>query len=379
MKPTPRACATGSFPVSGELRCVPVRFGQSMDWLTESVMVAVVVAGGATAGVVTYLAASLLARFARRHSAWEAWTRPIWKRCAGGLRVALPLIGVYSSLPYALEDASLQRAQIIVSVALISVSAYLLVRVVYAIEDVITARLDLEHEDNLDARRLQTQLRLMRAVLASFIVFTAVIVILLFVPGFRQIGSGLLASAGIAGLVIGFAAQRALGNLLAGFQIAVTQPIRLDDVVVVEGEWGRIEEISLTYVVVRIWDERRLILPISYFLEKPFTNWTRETAQILGTVYLYTDYRAPIDELRAELDRILEKSDHWDGRVKGLVVTDSKEHALELRALVSAKDGGSAWDLRCEVREKLVRFLADNYPETLPRIRAELDGQDKAA
>ncbi|MDH3506830.1 MAG: mechanosensitive ion channel family protein, partial [Gammaproteobacteria bacterium] len=314
-----------------------------------------------------------------RHSAWGATMRPVWKRCAGGLRLVLPLIGVYLSLPFALEDTNLLRAQNILTVALIGLSAYLLIRALYGIEDLITARLDLGHEDNLDARRLQTQLRVMRAVLASFIAFTTVIVILLFIPGFRQIGAGLLASAGIAGLVIGFAAQRALGNLLAGFQIAFTQPIRLDDVVVVEGEWGRIEEISLTYVVVRIWDERRLILPISYFLEKPFTNWTRETSAILGTVFLYTDYRAPIDELRAELDRILEKSEHWDGRVKGLVVTDSKEHTLELRALVSAKDGGSAWDLRCEVREKLVRFLAQNYPETLPRIRAQLDGEHKAA
>ncbi|MDH3418995.1 MAG: mechanosensitive ion channel family protein [Gammaproteobacteria bacterium] len=349
-----------------------------MDWLTESLVTVVVVAGGAAAGIVTYLAASLIARLAR-HSAWGATMRPVWKRCAGGLRLVLPLIGVYLSLPFALEDTNLLRAQNILTVALIGLSAYLLIRALYGIEDLITARLDLGHEDNLDARRLQTQLRVMRAVLASFIAFTTVIVILLFIPGFRQIGAGLLASAGIAGLVIGFAAQRALGNLLAGFQIAFTQPIRLDDVVVVEGEWGRIEEISLTYVVVRIWDERRLILPISYFLEKPFTNWTRETSAILGTVFLYTDYRAPIDELRAELDRILEKSEHWDGRVKGLVVTDSKEHTLELRALVSAKDGGSAWDLRCEVREKLVRFLAQNYPETLPRIRAQLDGEHKAA
>ncbi len=349
-----------------------------MDWITESLRIAAVVAGGAAAGIVAYLAASLFARAARR-SAWGTLTRPIWKRCAGGLRVALPLLGAYLSLPFALEGTGLARTQLVLAVALIGLSAYVLVRALYGIEDLVTARLDLTHEDNLDARRVQTQLRVLRAVLASFIVFTAVIVILLFVPGFRQIGSGLLASAGIAGLVIGFAAQRALGNLLAGFQIAVTQPIRLDDVVVVEGEWGRIEEITLTYVVVRIWDDRRLILPISYFLEKPFTNWTRENSELLGTVYLYTDYRVPIDALRAELDRIVESSEHWDGRVKGLVVTDSKEHTLELRALVSAKDGGSAWDLRCEVREKLVRFLAENYPETLPCVRAELDGAHEAA
>jgi small-conductance mechanosensitive channel len=272
----------------------------------------------------------------------------------------------------ALEGDLLDHTRTGVRILLIVSFAYLLIRVIYGAEDFLNARLGLDKPDNLEARTRQTQLRVLRNVLVSSIAFAAIIFLLLYLPGFKQLGTTLLASAGIAGLVIGFAAQRALANLLAGFQIAVTQPIRLDDVVVVEDEWGRIEEITLTYVVVRIWDDRRLILPISYFLEKPFRNWTRQSADILGTIYLYTDYTAPIDELRQELDRILAKSEHWDGRVSGLVVTDCKEQTLELRALISARDGGNAWDLRCEVREGLVRFLQENHPDTLPRVRAEI-------
>jgi small-conductance mechanosensitive channel len=175
--------------------------------------------------------------------------------------------------------------------------------------------------------------------------------------------------------VIGFAAQKTLGNLLAGIQIAITQPIRIDDVVVVEGEWGRIEEITLTYVVVRIWDLRRLVLPIGYFLEKPFQNWTRVSADVLGTVYLVVDYTVPVDEIRAQLERIVRESNLWDRKVCGVQVTDASERGIEVRALVSAADSSKAWDLRCEVREKLIAFLQQNYPGSLPRVRAEIQGE----
>jgi small-conductance mechanosensitive channel len=174
--------------------------------------------------------------------------------------------------------------------------------------------------------------------------------------------------------VLGFAAQRTLGNLIAGFQIAITQPIRLDDVVVVENEWGRIEEITLTYVVVQIWDDRRLVLPISYFLEKPFTNWTRRTAEILGTVFLHVDYSVPIDALRGELDDLVRDHEDWDGRVAEIVAFESRPTTLEIRALVSARDSPAAWRLRCDVREGLVTFLQRNYPTALPRFRAEVSG-----
>jgi small-conductance mechanosensitive channel len=159
---------------------------------------------------------------------------------------------------------------------------------------------------------------------------------------------------------------------LAGIQIAITQPIRLDDVVIVEGEWGRIEEITLTYVVLRIWDQRRLVLPITYFLDKPFQNWTRVSAELLGTIFLYVDYTVPVEALRQELQRIVESDERWDRRVVGLVVTNVSERTVELRALISAADSGRAWDLRCHVREKLVEFVRDNYPQALPRLRAEL-------
>jgi small-conductance mechanosensitive channel len=324
------------------------------------------------AGLVIYYVLILMYRVLGRRRG-SSVVKNIFGRTSGGLRIFLPLLGLFVALKILAPDAVwAERLSLAVSVLLIISGAYILIRFVYGFEDFIETRLGLNESDNLEARRTFTQIRLLRRVLIAFISFTAIVVILLFLPGAREIGAGLLASAGIAGLVIGIAAQKALGNLLAGFQIAMTQPIRIDDVVVVEGEWGRVEEITLTYVVIRIWDERRLILPISYLLEKPFTNWTRESAEILGTVFLYTDYTVPVDALRAELDRIVEASTHWDGRVKGLVVTDSKPNSLELRALVSAKDGGAAWDLRCEVREGLIGFLQREYPDALPKIRAEL-------
>ena len=185
-------------------------------------------------------------------------------------------------------------------------------------------------------------------------------------------GVSLFASAGVAGIILGFAAQKLIGNVLAGFQIAISQPIRIDDLVIVEKEWGWIEEINLTYVVVRIWDKRRLILPTTYFIDKPFQNWTRVSADILGTVFIYTDYTVPVDKLREELSRILKTDKNWDGKVNVLQVTDSTEQTMEIRALMSALDSPSAWDLRVNVREKLISYLQKNYPESLPKSRIEM-------
>jgi small-conductance mechanosensitive channel len=188
----------------------------------------------------------------------------------------------------------------------------------------------------------------------------------------RQLGTGLLASAGVAGIVLGFAAQRSLSTILAGIQIALTQPIRVDDVVIVENEWGRIEEITLTYVVVRIWDKRRLVLPIVYFIERPFQNWTRVSADLLGTVNLHLDYSVPVDEIRAECKRILDGTPLWDGEAWCVQVTETTEHCMVVRPLFSARNASDQWDLRCEVREKLVAFVQRNYPQALPRVRAEV-------
>jgi small-conductance mechanosensitive channel len=185
----------------------------------------------------------------------------------------------------------------------------------------------------------------------------------------REIGVSIFASAGVAGIILGLSAQKMIGSILAGIQIAIAQPIKMDDVVIVEGEWGKIEEITLTYVVVNIWDKRRLIVPTTYFIEKPFQNWTKTSSEILGTVFLYTDYKVPFDEIRKELTQILHSTDLWDGQVNNLQVTNSQPQNVEIRALMSAKDSSIAWDLRVYVREKLVTFLQQNYPESLPHTR----------
>lgn len=258
-------------------------------------------------------------------------------------------------------------------ITLICGITWLLTSLLGVAEDLLNDRYRIDVEDNLAGRRVRTQVHVLKRVSAAVIVLIGFAVVLMTFPTIWNIGAGLFASAGAAGLVVGMAAKPTLSSLIAGMQIALTEPIRLDDVVVVEGEWGRIEEILSTYVVVRIWDQRRLILPLSYFIEHPFQNWTRTSSDILGTVFLYVDYTVPVDEIRAELKRILEQQpDLWDGRVSVLQVTDSKTSTLELRALMSARDSGKAWDLRCVVRERLVQFIQERYPEALPRNRTDL-------
>jgi small-conductance mechanosensitive channel len=261
------------------------------------------------------------------------------------------------------------------SLLLIAVVAFILFQIVDAAASFVLNKHRIDVSDNLQARSIYTQVVVLKKVALTVIgIFTLASMLMVF-DSVRQFGASILASAGIAGIVVGFAAQRSIATLLAGFQIALTQPIRLDDVVIVEGEWGRIEDITLTYVVVQVWDLRRLVVPITYFIEQPFQNWTRCSADILATVFLYADYTVPLDALRAELTRLLEASQYWDGKVNALQVTDAKEHTLEIRALASAADASLAWDLRCEIREKLVAFIQQNYPESLPRLRASLDAR----
>ncbi len=237
---------------------------------------------------------------------------------------------------------------------------------------------DISQEDNLKARKIYTQINILHKVANFVILLFGVGLILISFESIRQIGVGLFASAGVAGIIIGFSAQKAIGTLIAGIQIAFAQPFRLDDAVVVEGEWGWIEEINLTYVVVRIWDQRRLVLPTTYFLEKPFQNWTRTSADIIGSVFIYTDYTVSFEEMRKELDRILENTPLWDKKVKVLQVTDAKERTVESRILVSAKNSPTAWDLRVHVREKMIDFIQKNYPQSLPKTRVELDSLIKS-
>ena len=230
-------------------------------------------------------------------------------------------------------------------------------------------------EDNLAARKFVTQARVLRRTVSIVLGIFTVGGVLLTFEGVQEYGAALFASAGAAGLVVGLAARPVLTNLIAGLQIAITQPIRLEDVVIVEGEWGWVEEIFATYVVVRLWDWRRMVVPLSYFIETPFQNWTRESASIIGTVFWYLDYTVPIEKMRAKLEEFAKASDLWDGKVVNLQVTESEKDSIAVRGLVSAGTSPKAWDLRCEIREKMITWLQQEHPEALPRRRAEITTQ----
>ncbi|MFC1781592.1 mechanosensitive ion channel family protein [Planctomycetota bacterium] len=287
-----------------------------------------------------------------------------------GLGVMLPAVDTAGE-----ELAGIKHLLGLIIIGLIS---WLFIKAVSVLEDYVSYRFDVNAKDNLQARKIHTQFRVLRRLVIIIVIIIAAGTMLMTFPRIKQLGTTILASAGIIGIVLGFAAQRTLGTFIAGLQIAFTQPIRVDDVVIVEGEWGRIEEITLTYVVVRIWDSRRLIVPITQFIEKPFQNWTRVTADILGTVYLYTDYTVPVEKIRQELERILKDSELWDGKVCGLQVTNATDKTIELRALMSAPDASIAWTLRCHVREKLIDFIKTKYPQALPKFRAQTEQPEKA-
>jgi small-conductance mechanosensitive channel len=246
---------------------------------------------------------------------------------------------------------------------------WLAVAALRAFQDVIEIRADISVEDNLRARRKRTRAAILGRIGTFFIIFVSVCLMLLSVPGIRSIGVTLMASAGIAGLVVGAAAQPALKNLIAGVQMAFTEPIRIDDVLIVDGEWGRVEQINLTFVVIKIWDERRLVVPVSKFLEQSFQNWTRETSQLMGSVFWYLDPSADVPRLREKLGEIVTSNPRWDKRFYNLQVTDVKTDCIELRGLMTAKDAAIAFDLRCDVREALLKYIREEMPEAIPRNR----------
>ena len=312
----------------------------------------------------------LRAAAVRTSNEWDDILLPLGGKA---VRLILPLVAVILGAP-ALEVSPELRLifRDATSLLIIGAVAVVLFQLVDAVEAFVLRTYRLDVRDNYRARAVHTQVLMLKRVAVVIIgLFTLASMLMVF-DSVRQFGTTIIASAGVAGIVIGFAAQRSIATLLAGFQIALTQPIRLDDVVIVENEWGRIEEITLTYVVVHIWDMRRLIVPITYFIEKPFQNWTRTSAQILGSVLIYVDYDVPLEALRREFERVLQESTHWDGQVNVLQVTDAREHTIEVRALVSAVDSNQSWDLRCEIRERLIQFLHTNYPQSLPRSRVWL-------
>ena len=261
----------------------------------------------------------------------------------------------------------------ILVLGIIAAAAWLVGALLLVFEDVALARWRTDVPDNLQARRVRTQVVMLRRVTVVAIVVLAAGVMLMTFPPVRALGASLLASAGIISVVAAVAAQSTLGNLIAGLQLAFSDAVRVDDVVVVENEWGRIEELTLTYVAVQIWDDRRLILPTSYFTTKPFQNWTRTGSAVLGTAELDVDWSVPVEEMRTELRRVCEGSELWDGRVCVLQVTEATGGMIRLRALVSAHDAGTLWDLRCLVRERLVTWVWENRPGALPRLRADTD------
>jgi small-conductance mechanosensitive channel len=294
------------------------------------------------------------------------------------LRLSVPLLGIILLLPLLkFPENWTWVTQKGVGILFIVTLSFLIVHGINAMQTALLSQQRLDLPDNLSARRIYTQVSVIRKIIITAVVIIATGSVLMLFDPVRQFGTSILASAGIAGIVIGFAAQRTLGNVLAGIQIALTQPLLIDDIVVVEGEFGQIEEITLTYVTVRTWDLRRMILPITYFVEKPFQNWSRVSTELLGTVVLYLDYQAPIGALRKELKRLVENNPKWDRKVCGLQVTDTKQTTIEVRALVSSADPGKVFDLRCEVREGLIEFLCRNHPESLPRQRTLNEPSDE--
>lgn len=315
--------------------------------------------------------AVLLSLSSRTDNGWNDVLAPFAGRA---IRLTLPLLAIILGAPTLAISPDMESViQNGVSLLLIGTIAVILLQFVDVIATLVLQRYRVDVDDNRQARAIYTQVTVLKKIAAVGIGLFSIASMLMVFESVRQFGTAIIASAGVAGIIVGFAAQKSIATLLAGFQIALTQPIRIDDVVIVENEWGRIEEITLTYVVVSIWDLRRLVLPITYFIEKPFQNWTRTSADILGTVFIHVDYSAPLDELRAELTRILEASPLWDRKVAVLQVTDAKERTLEVRALASARDASAAWDLRCEVREKLIAYLQKNHPGSLPRLRARME------
>ena len=303
----------------------------------------------------------------------RAFLGALLTQARGPIRLALIIFALSVALPATRFDAIVTAAaRHGLLIAFIAFMGWVAIIALGIAARLYLNRFQVDAEDNLLARKHLTQVRILeRAADTLIIVMTAAWALMTF-DSVRQYGVSLFASAGAAGIVAGLAARPMLSNLIAGVQIAMTQPIRLEDSVVVENEWGWIEEITATYVVVRLWDWRRLVVPLSYFIEKPFQNWPRQSAAVIGSVLLYVDYNVPVARIRDQLNEVVGRSKLWDRAVVSLQVTDAKEGAVELRALVSARNASAAWDLRCEVREQLIAFLQQEYPDSLPRRRSEV-------
>jgi len=334
------------------------------EWVVISVIVAVCVVIGWAANQIVF---ALLQFIVRKRDLF-------WRGLVGRARLKVRVAVMIAALAFAVTISPLDpEPSLAIRQGLLFVFILTLGWMAIGASDmwavVYLRRFNMAAEDNLIARKHVTQARILQRVSALLIGIVTLGLALMTIGAVRQWGMSLLASAGVVGIIAGLALQPLLTNMIAGIQIATDQPIRLDDAVIVEGEWGQIEEITSTYVVVKLWDWRRMILPLSYFISRPFQNWTRETARLIGTAFLYVDYEAPIDRLRAELERICRETPLWDGDVVNLQVTDISDRTAQIRCLASARNAPTAFDLRCEIREKMLAFIRDQCPEALPRQR----------
>jgi len=341
------------------------------DWAIGLIgcMVAVLI------GIVTHrFLFRVLAKFTRSTG---PFLQSLVKQLSGPARLAIIIatLSVAANLiPLTSSQASILRSGLLI--CFIALLGWCAVTALDIWTTLYLGRFKLDSDDNMLARKHVTQTTILRRAMDILIVLVTVGAALMTVDGVRQYGVSLLASAGAAGIVVGLALQPLLKNLLAGIQLAIAQPIRIEDAVIVEGEWGNVEDITATYVVVRIWDWRRLIVPLSYFIEKPFQNWTRDGAALIGTVMIYLDYTVPVDAVRRKVEEIAENSKLWDRKVVAVQVTDFKDTTMEIRILISALNAPRTFDLRCEMREKLINFLQENFPNSLPRQRMEVSGDN---
>jgi len=334
----------------------------------------------AVRGIVWVLIAILIGLVVQRVLSWtfERWAKrtgnpfaiSVARRTKRPAAYVLPLVAILAVLPNIVLPPQWTHPVLhTVGLLVIAGLAWSMIALIRLWGDVVIAPHSVDVEDNLLARQLSTRVDILTRVGVTLVVIVAIGMMLMTFPEIRALGTTLLASAGLAGIVAGLAARPLFENLVAGIQLALTQPMRIDDVVIVEKQFGRIEEIHTTYVVVRLWDLRRMVVPLAYFINTPFENWTRKTANLLGEVYFFADYQVDIDALRAELPKILARTKLWDGQVQTVQVTDATEKTVQIRALVSARDSAELFDLRCFTREELIRFLRDHQPDALPLER----------
>ncbi len=353
------------------------KFGGTLSFTVDWALSAALLVGAAI--VALLLHAAVLALVRRVLGERRPFLRTVLRATKGPARLGLLLIALAIALPTTPLSGDTQGVLArLLGLATICLLGWIAVTVLRIAADLYLMRFRIDVADNLLARKHVTQIRVLVRVLDVMIVLITVGLALMTFEAVRQFGVTLFASAGVAGIIAGLAARPVLTNFLAGVQIAVAQPIRIDDAVIVENEWGNVEEITFSYVVVRLWDLRRMVVPLSYFIEKPFQNWTRIGGELIGTVFLYVDHTAPVDAIRKKLTDIASQSKLWNGKVVNLQVSDCKETTIELRALVSANSASAVWDLRCEVREKLVDFLQREHPSALPRRRYETAQQTAA-